>query len=210
MRGTAYDPLKRGLDMAVAAVLLVLLAPVFAIVAAAIRLTMGPPVLFRQTRPGRGARPFPLIKFRTMTPTSLGTLEGLATDGQRLTRLGRWLRTVSLDELPTLVNVLRGDMSVVGPRPLLSEYLDRYTPEQARRHEVRPGITGLAQARGRNLLTWEQKFEYDVSYVDRRSLALDLRILAATAVTVVRREGITAPESATAHEFVPATLKEVR
>lgn len=210
MRGSAYDPLKRGLDVVVAAAALLVLAPVFVAVAVAVLLTMGRPVLFLQSRPGRDGRLFTLMKFRTMSATSLGSLAGVATDGQRLTRLGCWLRAVSLDELPTLVNVLRGDMSIVGPRPLLLEYLDRYTPEQARRHEVRPGITGLAQTRGRNLLTWEQKFEHDVSYVDRRSLALDVRILAATARTVVRREGITAPAAPTANVFVPATLEEVR
>jgi lipopolysaccharide/colanic/teichoic acid biosynthesis glycosyltransferase len=210
MRGRAYDPLKRGLDVVVAVAALVLLAPLWMAVAVMVLATMGRPVLFRQRRPGRGGQPFTLMKFRTMTTTSLGSMAGVATDGQRLTRLGRWLRAASLDELPTLLNVLRGDMSIVGPRPLLLEYLDLYTPEQARRHEVRPGITGLAQTRGRNLLTWEQKFEHDVSYVDRRSFALDLRIIAATARTVVRREGITAPAAPTAHVFTRATLEEVR
>ncbi|MEN3610768.1 sugar transferase [Plantactinospora sp. ZYX-F-223] len=196
-RHRRYDRRKRVLDMLVAAVLLVLLSPVLLGCAAAVALALGRPVLFRQNRPGRDGRLFELRKFRTMRPVS----PGRTSDADRLTRLGRWLRATSLDELPTLWNVLRGDMSLVGPRPLLVGYLDLYTPEQARRHEVRPGITGLAQVRGRNALSWEEKFRYDVEYVDGRCLALDLRILLETVLQVLRRQGISAPGSATMPEF---------
>lgn len=194
-----YDRVKRILDVVVAALALVLAAPLMAVVALAVAVAHGRPVLFRQYRPGRHGRLFELVKFRSMRPVDPGA--GEVGDDRRLTRFGTWLRATSLDELPTLWNVLRGDISLVGPRPLLSRYLDRYTPTQARRHEVRPGITGLAQVRGRNLLTWDEKFAHDVWYVDNRSLALDLRILCATVWTVLRRDGIAAPGSPTAHEF---------
>jgi lipopolysaccharide/colanic/teichoic acid biosynthesis glycosyltransferase len=197
----AYDVVKRGLDVAVAATALVVLAPVMAAVAAVVAGTVGRPVLFRQLRPGRHGVPFEIVKFRTMRVD--GSAAGPDADAVRLTATGRRLRACSLDELPTLWNVLRGDMSLVGPRPLLVEYLERYTPEQARRHEVRPGITGLAQVCGRNRLDWPQKFAHDVWYVDHRSLGVDLRILARTAIAVLRREGVTADGSATAPEFVP-------
>ncbi len=199
MRRRAYLALKRGIDVAVASILLVVLAPVMALVAAAVRVALGSPVLFRQQRPGRDGTPFELVKFRTMR--NLGPSDGVANDADRLTPFGRRLRSTSLDELPTLWNVLRGDMSLVGPRPLLMEYLDRYTPEQRRRHEVRPGVTGLAQVRGRNALTWEQKFAADVEYVDTVGPLLDARILLATLRTVLRREGISAPGVATMHLF---------
>ncbi|MFG1951501.1 sugar transferase [Micromonospora sp. NPDC048830] len=195
----AYECAKRLLDVVVAAVCLVLATPVMLAIAVAILVTMGRPVLFRQPRPGRHARLFDLVKFRSMTVP--GSADGPATDAARLTPLGAWLRATSLDELPGLWNVLRGDMSLVGPRPLLPSYLDRYTPEQFRRHEVRPGVTGLQQVNGRNALTWERRFAYDVWYVDNRGFLLDLRILARTVVVVLRREGITAPGSVTAHEF---------
>ena len=149
----------------------------------------GWPVAFRQPRPGRSGEPFRLLKFRTMSDAR-GSDGQLLPDEQRLTRWGAMLRSISLDELPELINVLKGDMSLVGPRPLLMRYLDRYTPEQARRHEVRPGITGWAQVNGRNALTWEEKFELDVWYVDHASLWLDLRILAMTVLKVLWREGI--------------------
>jgi lipopolysaccharide/colanic/teichoic acid biosynthesis glycosyltransferase len=152
---------------------------VLAAVAAAIRVTMGPPILFRQTRPGRGGRPFVILKFRTMT--SLSDHEGRPLPNwQRTTRLGYWLRRLSLDELPELWNVLTGDMSLVGPRPLLMEYLPRYSPEQARRHEVKPGVTGLAQIRGRHALDWSERFELDTWYVDHCSLRLDAEIILGT------------------------------
>jgi sugar transferase EpsL len=186
--------LKRPLDVAVAAAGLVVMAVPMALIAAGILVTMGRPVLFAQTRPGLHGQPFTIYKFRTMR-------HGAGTDAERLTRLGRFLRATSLDELPELNNVLRGDMSLVGPRPLLMDYLDRYTPTQARRHEVRPGITGLAQVAGRNALDWPTRLALDVEYVDRQSLRLDLAILARTVVQVVRREGISQPGHATVEYF---------
>jgi lipopolysaccharide/colanic/teichoic acid biosynthesis glycosyltransferase len=198
-----YDPVKRVVDVLGAAAVLLLTAPLAAAVAVAVRAVLGPPVLFRQARPGRGGVGFELVKFRTMRPADRADpTGGLATDAARLTPLGRLLRATSLDELPTLWNVLRGDMSLVGPRPLLPQYLDRYSPEQARRHEVRPGITGLAQVRGRNALSWEARFGCDVWYVDHRSFVLDLRILAETVGAVLSRRGISAPGEATAAEFL--------
>ncbi|MFC8301139.1 sugar transferase [Micromonospora orduensis] len=200
-----YDAVKRVLDVLVAAVGLLLATPVLAAVALAVLITMGRPVLFRQARPGRHGRLFELVKFRSMTVG--GEDAAPANDGARLTPFGRWLRTTSLDELPQLWNVLRGEMSLVGPRPLLPAYLDRYTPEQFRRHDVRPGITGLQQVYGRNALSWEERFALDVRYVGQRSLRLDVRILLRTVRTVLRREGITAAGAATAHEYLgPAEL----
>ncbi|MEU4398914.1 sugar transferase [Micromonospora orduensis] len=200
-----YDAVKRVLDVLVAAVGLLLATPVLAAVALAVLITMGRPVLFRQARPGRHGRLFELVKFRSMTVG--GEDAAPANDGARLTPFGRWLRTTSLDELPQLWNVLRGEMSLVGPRPLLPAYLDRYTPEQFRRHDVRPGITGLQQVYGRNALSWEERFALDVRYVGQRSLRLDGRILLRTVRTVLRREGITAAGAATAHEYLgPAEL----
>ncbi|WP_325049196.1 sugar transferase [Micromonospora deserti] len=191
---------KRTIDLVAAAVLLLLAAPLILMVAALVAAGLGRPVLFRQRRAGRHGQVFELVKFRTMLPPD--PQRGRVRDGDRLTPLGRFLRSTSLDELPTLWNVLRGDMSLVGPRPLLTEYLERYSPRQARRHEVRPGITGLAQVRGRNSLSWEEKLDLDVWYVDHRNLRLDLSILAATFRTVLRREGISAEGSATAPEFL--------
>jgi lipopolysaccharide/colanic/teichoic acid biosynthesis glycosyltransferase len=195
-----YERLKRGLDVTVAAVALVLSLPLLLAVAVLVRLTLGAPVLFRQTRPGLGQCPFVLVKFRTMT--AVDKARGLVADADRLTAVGRFLRATSLDELPTLWNVIRGDMSLVGPRPLLMRYLDRYTPVQARRHEVRPGVTGLAQVRGRNALSWEEKFEFDVWYVDHRSFLLDLRILVATIGAVLTCRGVAATGAATSPEFI--------
>ncbi|GAA2194330.1 sugar transferase [Micromonospora lupini] len=195
-----YDTVKRALDVLLAATGLLLAAPVLTAVALAVLVTMGRPVLFRQARPGRHGRLFHLVKFRSMTVG--GEDSAPANDGERLTPFGRWLRTTSLDELPQLWNVLRGEMSLVGPRPLLPAYLTRYTPEQLRRHDVRPGITGLQQAYGRNALSWEDRFALDVRYVRHRSLALDLRILLRTVRIVLRREGITAPGVATAREYL--------
>jgi lipopolysaccharide/colanic/teichoic acid biosynthesis glycosyltransferase len=203
---TRYDGAKRILDAALAAAGLVVLSPVILVVAAVVALTMGSPVLFRQARPGLRGAPFQLVKFRTMRPGS-GAFSA-SDDADRLTPIGRWLRATSLDELPTLWNVVRGDMSLVGPRPLLVAYLDRYTPEQARRHEVRPGVTGLAQVRGRNGLGWAEKFEYDVWYVDHRCLRLDARILGETLLAVLRRDSITAEGCATAHEFMPDGIRD--
>ena len=186
--------MKRAFDVAVSAFALLLAAIPMAALAVAIRFTTGSPVLFRQVRPGLRGRPFTILKFRTMR-------DGDEPDAERITRLGRFMRETSLDELPELLNVLRGDMSLVGPRPLLVAYLDRYSPEQARRHEVRPGLTGLAQVSGRNATTWEQRFALDVEYVDTRSMALDLRIIGRTVRAVVAREGISAEGHATMPEF---------
>jgi lipopolysaccharide/colanic/teichoic acid biosynthesis glycosyltransferase len=194
------DTLKRTVDVGVAAVALVLTAPLQVVIALLIRLKLGRPILFRQLRPGREERPFELIKFRTMTAPD--PTRDLVTDADRMTHMGALLRSTSLDELPTLWNVLKGDMSLVGPRPLLMQYLDRYDSVQRRRHEVRPGITGLAQVSGRNAITWEEKFAKDVEYVDRRTLWLDLQILARTLSSILRREGIAAPGEATMPEFV--------
>jgi lipopolysaccharide/colanic/teichoic acid biosynthesis glycosyltransferase len=194
-----YDRTKRILDVAIAAAVLVASAPVQLAVAVAIVSTMGRPVLFRQVRPGLGGRLFELVKFRTMH--EVDEERRLVSDAERLTRVGRFLRATSLDELPTLRNVLGGEMSLVGPRPLLVRYLDRYTSTQGRRHEVRPGVTGLAQVHGRNALSWEDKLALDVWYVDHRCLALDCRILLETVRTVLRREGISAEGAATATEF---------
>ncbi|PXX95528.1 sugar transferase [Halomonas sp. LBP4] len=181
--------MKRLLDILVALVALVLLSPLLAVVALLVRLRLGAPVLFRQTRPGLHGRPFRMIKFRTMREAYDGAGDPLP-NAERLTRFGQWLRASSLDELPELWNVLKGDMSLVGPRPLLMEYLPRYDAWQARRHEVRPGVTGWAQVNGRNALSWNEKFDLDVWYVDHHSLRLDLRILLLTVRKVVVREGI--------------------
>lgn len=191
---------KRVADLAVCLPLWVVTLPIQAVVALTVFFSMGRPVLFKQRRPGLHGEPFLLIKFRTMLEAD--SARGRVTDAERVTRVGLFLRSTSLDELPTLWNVIRGDMSLVGPRPLLMSYLDRYTPEQARRHEVRPGITGLAQVSGRNALTWEDKFKLDVKYVDQHSLWGDARIIAATVRSVLAREGIAAEGSVTAHEFL--------
>ncbi|MGN6205835.1 sugar transferase [Humibacter sp.] len=194
-----YDILKRLLDVLGASLAFVVSLPVQAAVAVLVAAELGRPVLFRQTRPGKGGRPFTLFKFRTMKQPD--SARGLVTDAERLTRLGALLRSTSLDELPTLLNVLKGDMSMVGPRPLLLAYLARYTSEQARRHEVRPGITGLAQVNGRNAIEWDYKLALDVQYVDNRSFRLDAFILWRTILQVLRRDGISAPDHVTAPEF---------
>jgi sugar transferase EpsL len=179
---------------------LVILSPLLGVVALLVAVRLGRPILFRQQRPGRGGRLFELVKFRSMRTASAEQC-GTASDGARLTPFGNCLRCTSLDELPTLWNVLRGDMSLVGPRPLLADYLTRYTTRQARRHEVRPGVTGWAQTNGRNTVDWEDRFEMDVWYVDNRSLWLDTRILFRTIEKVCRREGINQPGQATVVEF---------
>lgn len=191
---------KRLVDVVASAIGLALLSPLLAVIAVAVRITMGRPVLFRQQRPGLHAEPFEILKFRTMRDAVDASGIPLP-DEERLTATGRLLRSTSLDELPALLNVLRGDMSLVGPRPLLMEYVPRYSPRQARRMEVRPGITGLAQVRGRNQLSWDVKFELDVWYVDHQSLLLDLRILLETVGRVVTRSGISAEGHATAPVF---------
>ena len=182
-------------------VLLVTL-PIQVAVAVAVARKLGRPILFRQSRPGRNGKPFVLIKFRSMTTSAT---DDVSSDASRLTPFGRGLRSTSLDELPSLLNVIKGDMSMVGPRPLLMQYLRRYTPTQARRHEVRPGITGLAQAKGRNAIGWDEKFDLDTYYVDHRSALLDAKILVWTVIAVVKRDGITAADQATVGEFMGST-----
>jgi lipopolysaccharide/colanic/teichoic acid biosynthesis glycosyltransferase len=191
---------KRLVDLTISAAGLVVLAPVLGLVALAVRWNLGSPVLFRQVRPGLGGRPFMMIKFRTMRGAVDAKGQTLP-DAERLTRFGRFLRSTSLDELPELWNVLKGEMSLVGPRPLLMDYLPLYSPEQARRHEVRPGVTGWAQVNGRNALSWEEKFALDVWYVDHRSFLLDLKILFLTVRKVFVREGISQAGQATAAKF---------
>lgn len=191
---------KRTLDVVVSGFLLVVFLPVLVITALLVFVTLGRPVLFRQPRPGLRGRPFTIMKFRTMTAIPDGSCSAVS-DEERLSRMGGRLRRWSLDELPTLWNVLLGEMSLVGPRPLLMQYLERYTAEQARRHEVKPGITGWAQVNGRNALTWEEKFSLDAWYVDHYSFLLDLRILGMTVKKVFSREGISAGGHATMPEF---------
>lgn len=192
--------IKSIVDRFIAALALLLLSPFLLLIALTISIQMGKPILFAQTRPGKDGRLFTFYKFRTMTDER-DSAGNLLPDAQRLTAFGQFLRKTSLDELPQLWNVLIGDMSFVGPRPLLVAYLDRYTPEQARRHEVKPGITGWAQVNGRNTLSWEKKFELDIWYVDHWSLWLDLKILFLTVIKVLKREGISHANHATMSEF---------
>ena len=196
----AHRVVKRGLDLVGAGAALALAAPVLAVTAASVAADMGLPVLFRQERPGRGGKPFTMLKFRTMRAATDASGRPL-DDAERLTPVGKKLRALSLDELPQFWNVLVGDMSLVGPRPLLMQYLPLYSAEQARRHEVKPGITGWAQINGRNALSWDDKLALDVWYVEHASLALDLQILVRTVLSVVRREGITHGDAATMPVF---------
>jgi lipopolysaccharide/colanic/teichoic acid biosynthesis glycosyltransferase len=198
--GRAALALKRLLDLVVAAAALVALSPLMALIGLVVRLKLGSPVFFRQQRPGLDGRPFNLVKFRTMTDqrTARGSL---LPDADRLPPFGRWLRTTSLDELPELWNVLKGDMSLVGPRPLLMHYLPLYSADEARRHEVRPGLTGWAQINGRNAISWPEKFAHDLWYIDNWSLGLDFRILATSVLSVLSGRGVTAAASATMPEF---------
>jgi lipopolysaccharide/colanic/teichoic acid biosynthesis glycosyltransferase len=192
---------KRAIDLVVAVPLFILSLPLQALGAAAIRVLMGPPVLFRQQRPGLDGSPFTMVKLRTMH--EVDSALDRVTDSQRLTRLGSFLRKTSIDELPTLWNVVRGDMSMVGPRPLLMEYLATYTPEQARRHNVKPGLTGLAQVNGRNEQSWEDRFALDLAYVRTQTVRLDLRILVTTVLCVLQRRGISSPGQATMPVYRP-------
>ena len=191
---------KRTLDLILTVPALIVLSPVLLLLGILVAILLGSPVLFRQRRPGLHGRPFWLLKFRTMTDAR-DAGGALLPDAVRLTAFGRFLRATSLDELPELFNVLKGEMSLVGPRPLLMQYLERYTSEQARRHEVRPGITGWAQVNGRNAITWEEKFKLDIWYVDHRSLWLDMKIIAMTVWKILNREGINQPGQATMEEF---------
>lgn len=193
--------IKRVIDVVGAATGLLMGAPVMVAAAAAVRVSMGAPVLFRQERPGLERRPFRLLKFRTMADAR-GPDGVLLPDAERLTRVGQFIRSTSLDELPQLFNVLKGEMSLVGPRPLLMQYLTRYDPRQARRHEMKPGITGLTAVRGRNALSWAEKFELDVQYVEQWSLWLDVQILAQTVAKLVKRDGISSKGHATMPEFM--------
>lgn len=194
---TTYDAVKRLLDLLIAVPAAVATLPIQALVAAAVRVRLGSPVVFRQRRPGLHGEPFELLKFRSMrNPAYAGE-----PDADRLTRFGTLLRSTSLDELPSLWNVARGDMSLVGPRPLLMEYMELYTPQQLQRQNVRPGITGLAQVNGRNATSWEQRFAYDVDYVEQRSLRLDWQIVRRTVSTVLRRDGVSAEGEATMPRF---------
>jgi len=197
---------KRLFDLTLATFVLIVFSPLLAGIVALVRAKLGRPVLFRQIRPGLHGKPFTIYKFRTMTDER-DAAGNLLPDEKRLTRLGKLMRSTSLDELPELINVIKGEMSIVGPRPLLMQYLDRYTPEQSRRHEVKPGLTGWAQVNGRNAISWEEKFKLDVWYVDNQSIWLDLMIIANTIKKVVIREGINFGGEATMHEFNPAKLE---
>lgn len=194
------SPIRRAAEAAIAGMGLVVLSPLLLGIGVALRITTGSPVLFRQVRPGRLGKLFTMYKFRTMSNAHDATGE-LLPDAQRLTRTGRFIRSTSLDELPELFNVLKGDMSLVGPRPLLPEYLPLYTAEQARRHEAKPGITGWAQVNGRNAISWEEKFRLDVWYVEHQSIPLDIKILFMTLIKIFRREGISQGTHATAERF---------
>ena len=193
--------IKRILDIIISVMGMIILSPLLLFISLAVLILHGSPIMFKQTRPGLHGKPFTIYKFRTMK-NLYGPDGSPLPDEDRLTRFGNWLRSTSLDELPELANVLIGDMSIVGPRPLLLEYMDRYTPEQARRHEMKPGITGWAQVNGRNNLSWEEKFRLDVWYVDNWSLSLDFRILLMTIGKVLRREDISAEGCATMPEFL--------
>lgn len=194
--------MKRIFDLVLTIPGLLAISPILLMITLLLRTRLGRPVLFKQIRPGLHGKPFAIYKFRTMTDAR-DTDGQLLPDAERLTRLGRFLRAASLDELPELFNILKGDMSIVGPRPLLMQYLDRYTPEQARRHEMKPGLTGWAQIHGRNDISWEDKFKMDVWYVDHQSLWLDIKIILITILKVLKREGINQAGQATAEEFNP-------
>lgn len=201
--------LKRMMDVTGAIMALALLSPVIAVSAVIVAVSLGLPILFRQRRPGLKGQPFAMIKFRTMLDARDATGRVLP-DGERLTRVGRMLRATSIDELPELWNVLRGDMSLVGPRPLLMAYMNRYTPDQARRHDVKPGLTGWAQINGRNALSWDEKFELDLWYVENQSISLDVKILFLTVVKVLRRDGINSDQAATMPEFMGSVTHDKR
>lgn len=196
-----YPVSKRTFDLIAVTLGLILLSPFILLTALSVRIFLGTPILFRQQRPGYKGRPFFIYKFRTMTDAS-DAAGNLLPDARRLTRLGRFLRALSLDEWPELFNILRGEMSLVGPRPLLMEYLERYSPEQMRRHDVYPGLTGWAQVNGRNAITWQGKFQHDVWYVDHWSFWLDIKIILLTLWKVLKREGISQPGQATTEYFM--------
>ncbi len=201
--------IKRLVDLGLTLPALILFFPLLILISFLVRIKLGPPTLFRQQRPGLYGKPFTIYKFQTMS-NAYDSEGHLLPDEERLPPMGRFLRSTSLDELPEIFNVLKGDMSLVGPRPLLMQYLDRYTPEQKRRHEAKPGITGWAQVNGRNAVSWEEKFALDVWYVDNRSLWLDLKILALTIWKTMKREGINQPGQVTAEEFKGTTVNHDR
>jgi undecaprenyl-phosphate galactose phosphotransferase len=205
MKRRPYDLVKRAIDILIAGLALILSLPIQLVVALLVRINLGSPVLFTQQRPGRSGRMFTMYKFRTMRDIT----EDLVSDEDRITPFGSWLRSTSLDELPELLNVLKGDMSIVGPRPLLPEYLPLYTARQARRHEVRPGVTGLAQVKGRNAMPWAERLAWDVRYVETRSFALDCRIVLDTFKVVLAREGITEEGQVAMTDFEGAPDVEV-
>jgi undecaprenyl-phosphate galactose phosphotransferase len=205
MKRRPYDLVKRAIDILIAGLALILSLPIQLVVALLVRINLGSPVLFTQQRPGRSGRMFTMYKFRTMRDIT----EDLVSDEDRITPFGSWLRSTSLDELPELFNVLKGDMSIVGPRPLLPEYLPLYTARQARRHEVRPGVTGLAQVKGRNAMPWAERLAWDVRYVETRSFALDCRIVLDTFKVVLAREGITEEGQVAMTDFEGAPDVEV-
>ena len=200
--------IKRLFDIVTTGIALILLSPVLIVLAILVRLKLGSPVLFCQQRPGLNGKAFTIFKFRTMINKQHDKSGNIIADSQRLTKFGRFLRNMSLDELPEFLNVLKGDMSLVGPRPLMMKYLDRYTPQQARRHEAKPGITGWAQINGRNNITWEEKFELDVWYVDSWSIWLDLKILFKSIIAVLKRQNINKQGQATVDEFMGTQQSE--
>lgn len=210
MKHRPYGPyerfIKRPQDFLCALLAIIMLSPVLLVTAILVRVKLGAPVLFKQERPGRNGKIFKLYKFRTMLPPKDGIADP-STDAARLTPFGKKLRSTSLDELPELFNILKGDMAVVGPRPLLVQYLERYNSHQARRHEVRPGFTGLAQVHGRNAISWEEKFDWDVKYVDKVTFLGDWKIIFATVKTVLKKEGISDAGSATMTEFMGSPEK---
>ena len=196
-----YKSVKRALDFVFSLFALIVFSPVMAVAAVLIKLDDGGPALFRQKRPGKDGRIFEVYKFRTMTVRTEDENGRPLSDMERMTKIGRFLRKTSIDELPQFINVFKGEMSFIGPRPLLCEYLELYSPEQARRHEVRPGISGWAQVNGRNAITWEEKFDYDVYYVDNISLSLDIKILVKTVVNVLKGTGVNSGEQNTMEKF---------
>lgn len=205
-----YKYIKRGMDFAVAFVALLVLSPLMLIVSMLIKLNRDGPVLFKQKRPGINGKIFTVYKFRTMSVKTHDENGRELSDFERMSKIGSLLRKTSVDELPQFINILKGDMSFIGPRPLLTEYLELYTPEQMRRHEVRPGISGWAQVNGRNTITWEEKFRYDVEYVDKMSLKMDIYILIKTVLNVLKQDGINSGEANTMEKFRGTDKEEVK